>query len=406
MILRGVRSYIEMQRAVGSNIYSLFEVFYSTSLFINFLPIARLDDYLQGGPHVYSLFSDSHRHYGGEIGIAWFKETSARIAEDVNHVVDYYHTGAFHVKTDHILVRLLAAMHTPLAYDLDHYYETASARALFVANSLEFTSAINVGRWFDGIFYRGSKELILAYCGLDQPAQLALDWKNLRPVKVLECPVSNMAYMLPNGHDHNSETGYAVIGIDIPALMVMYRCFTLEQRAKADTAGTEHLNAYHFVGKYVLPNMLYSQTDLVLFNRLMNLHIGAPMGESSKRHPFHISDYTGWLDRGLKETVKRVSTLRMEYSNILEQVPRVFRDSPLKMPDIAETRQVWWALFTTRFRAIQFLLNVAGDAGKHYNQALVNTLVIDLKRFKSENVLEKRLPPELYDDILYFAKHL
>jgi len=355
---------------------------------------------------MYSLFSDTRRHYGGQISVSWFKETSTRIAEDVSRVIDYYNVRTFPVKTDHLLVKLIRTMNVPLSYDLDHYYEVASARALFVANTMEFTSSINVGKWFEGIFYAGSPELVIAYTGQDRPSELAKGWRSLQAVKVLECPISNMAYMLPNGQDHNSETGLAVIGIDLPALMVQYRCFVQQQQMRLESGEGEHLGIHHFVGKYVLPNMLHSQTDLAIMNRLINLQTGAPMGESKKRHVFHISDYTVWLDRGLNEVLHRISTLKMEYSNILSQIPTVFSDNPLGMPDMAETRQVWWALFVTRFKEIQFLIDVAGENGKHYNQALINTLKIDLKRFKSENVLQKRLPIEMYDDIQYFAKHL
>ena len=355
---------------------------------------------------MYSLFSDTRRSYGGAIGVSWFKETGARIAEDVGRVIDYYNTRTFPVKTDHILAKLIRTMNVPLAYDIDRYYEVASARALFVANTMEFTSSINTGRWFEGIFYANCPELIIAYTGMDTPSELAKGWRQLQAVRVLECPISNMAYMLPNGQNHSTETGLAVIAIDLPALMIQYRCFMQQQQMRLDEGGVEHLGIHHFVGKYVLPNMLHSQSDLAIINRLINLQNGAPMGESLKRHVFHISDYTTWLDRGLTEVLHRVSTLKMEYSNILLQIPHVFSDVPLKMPDTAETRQVWWALFITRFKAMQFLIDVAGENGKHYNQALINTLKIDLKRFKSDNVLQKRLPAEMYDDVMYFSKHL
>ena len=243
---------------------------------------------------MYTLFSDYYRHYGGQITAGWFHETSARIAEDVNHVIDYYRNGSYYVKTDHLLARLINAMHVPLTYEIDQYYEVASARALHAANAVQLTTSIAQGKWFEGIFYYGCKELIIGYCGQDDPVELTKDWRNLEPVRVLEHPVSNMSYLLPDGRQNNSETGLAVIGINLPELMVMYRGFALEQRIKM-LEGRSSQGVPQFIARFILPNMLKSQTDLAIVNRLVNYANGRPMGEALKKLPFHISDYTHWL---------------------------------------------------------------------------------------------------------------
>lgn len=296
-------------------------------------------------------------------------------------------------------------MNVPMSYDLDRYYEVATARALAVANGLSFTSTINPGAWYKGVFYHGSKELIITHTGNDIPSELAKDWKNLQTVKVLESPVSNLKYMLPDGRRHNVEAGLAVISIDIPCLMVQYRQFLIEQNNGAviegDNRTGENIGTRHFVGKYVLPNMLYSQTDLAIHRRLFNLLSGAPMGDSLQKHPFFISDYTELLDKGLLEILERVSVTKMRYRDVLEQIPKVFSGYPLRMPDLAETRQVWWALFLTRLDAIRFLFDVGGEEGRHYNAVELNALKIDLKRLKSENVLKAKLPPDTYGDVQY-----
>lgn len=353
---------------------------------------------------MYALFSQPSRHYGGQIEANRFIDVQKRIYEDVERVVQYYRYGAFAVKTNHLLVRLINAMNTPLSYELDRYYESATSRALFTANTFEFTTAINQGKWHEGHFYHDCKELIIAYTGNDDPSELDKNWKDLKAVHVLETPVSNLKYMVPNGISHNVERGQAVIGIDLAKLMIQYRGFVMDQRARTLQGLEGNLSNAHFVAKYVLPNMLYSQTDLVITNRLINLFDGAPMGDSVKSLPFHISDYSALLDRSLNEVLKRIKDARLEYQNILKQIPVIFNDFPLQMPDIAETRQVWWALFITRFKVIEFLWNL-GDKTRHFNQTHINKLLIDLKRFKSDNVFSTRLTPELLSNVNYFMRH-
>ena len=103
-----------------------------------------------------------------------------------------------------------------------------------------------------------------------------------------------------------------------------------------------------------------------------------------------------------KLTVYRRKIRRPNEDN--EKLPVIFNDFPLQMPDIAETRQVWWALFITRFKMIEFLWNL-GDKTRHFNQSHINRLLIDLKRFKSDNVFSTRLTPELLSDVNYFTRH-
>jgi hypothetical protein len=328
------------------------------------------------------------------------------MSEDVQRVIDYHQQGAFFSKTDHLLVKLITSMNVPLSYDLGQYYEVATARALAVANSLKLTSSISAGAWHEGVFYHGSQEIILATLNSSSPFALIKQWKRLSPVRVLDCPVSNLSYMLPDGKRHNTEEGFVTVSIDIPALMVMYRGFLMNQLAEQREGSEQNIGIRDFVGKYVIPNMLYSQTDLAVFNRLVNFHTGAPMGDSMRKHPFRVSDYSGLLDKGLGEVLARIQDVKMPYMDMLRQVPSIFSSYALEMPDVSETRQVWWALFLTRLKAVDFLYHVAGETGRHYNGSLMNELKVDLRAFNSENVYKSALLPDQFHDVQYQLKQM
>lgn len=356
---------------------------------------------------MYTLFSEPKRHYGSLIKAANFDNVEARILEDVGRVVDYYRGGTFGVRNDHLLVRLIINMNVPLSYDLDHYYEVAVARSLFTANGLELTSSISAGKWFNGVFYNGCQELIIACNGDSSPSELMKDWRNLAPVKVLECPVSNMKYMLPDGSPHNIETGTAYLSIDIPMLMLQFRGFVLSEAARVrENPESARFGIRNFVAKYVIPNMLHTQTDNVIRNRMINLFLGAPMGDSRKRHPFHISDYTATLDKGLNELNTHLTRKKADYLTYLAQIPHVYNDLPHQMPDMAETRQVYWALFVTRFKLMDYLWEISGEEGRAFNKTYINQLKIDLKRFKSDNIFQGVLPIALLDDVNYFSRQV
>lgn len=348
---------------------------------------------------MYRLFSTPTRGTGKRIAPPRFLDVERKTLFDIERITEHYRRNSFAARGDHLLIRLMDTMNVPMHYDDDRFYSVASARTYNVANVLGLTSSINPGEWRSGVFYHGCQELILVYNGMDRPGELLKVWEDLEPVRVLEHPVTNMHYMLPNGVKHNTETGLAVISIDVPMLLLQYRAFLNHQRTLRDQGLEATLDSRHFLYRYVFPNMLKSQTDLVLFNRMMNLHYGAPMGDSTRRHRFHLSDYTGLLDRAYDPVLDRIEQTKMSYPDVLAQIPSIYRDHPLQMPDIAETRQVWWALFLTRVRQMRFLWDVGGPALRHYNQAYINELQIDLKRFRSDNIFKQRVHPLILEQL-------
>lgn len=352
---------------------------------------------------MYSLFSTTPRLLTSSIVAPRFVDVERKIVHDIDKITNHYRGNEYASRGDHLLVKLIQIMNVPLHYPLDRYYDVCLDRTNTVANSLRLTTSANQGQLFKGIFYHGCTEIIIVSNQINRPTELESGWRDLQAVKVIEHPVSNMRYMLPNGVNHNTERGLAVIHIDAAALMVQYRCFIQEQLTSSGGLNSNVLDERHFLYRYVFPNMLKSQTDIVIINRLFNLDSGAPMGDSIRRHVFYTSDYTEMLDKGLLYLLDRLKVTKMPYQTLLANIPRVFSDRPLSMPDMAETRQVYWALWLARVRAMKLLIDMAGDQGSHYNQTLLNELWIDLKRFRSDNIFKNTLPADIfyqYDPII------
>lgn len=345
---------------------------------------------------MYPLFTEQERNYGGLLGDADLINIEKRTLLDVEHVVNYHRDGTFFTRTDHLLVKLINTIATPLSYPIDRYYEVTRARALYGANALQLSSAINRGKWFYGVFYHGCPELVLGYVEDFDLDEAVVNWKTLCPVQVLETPVSNLSYLVPTGIDQQEERGLAVIGINLGLLMVQYYSFMQDQYAKRQEDSSHSLlSTQHFVGRYVLPNMLYSQTDRALFNRMYNLQMGLPMGKATKHHPFMITDYASRLDKRLEIYLKRLTDSKRPYENYLRQLPSFFSDRAWQMPDVVETRQVWWLLFLTRMKDMDFLIDLSGKAGRNTNKHHLARLKIDIKRFNSDGIYKSVLPEHL-----------
>jgi hypothetical protein len=353
---------------------------------------------------MYNLFTKRFTANNSIIRPPGFELLRRTYEVEVSNIVNYFNNRVYAVASNHILVRLLNTASVPFSYDLDRYAEAALARSPYVAKTFNFTSDINYGKFFDGVFYgEGNTELILYDEDYFEPFSELSNWKSIQAIKVLDHNVSSLGLLLPNGKVNNTDKGLAVIAINIPLLLIQYRGFVTEQQAKINNGDSNILGATHFVHMYVLPNMLYSHIEIVLLNRLANIFYGAPMGENLKKYPFPLIDYSYKVDKVLTEILKRIKDNRLPYYTTLKMIPSIFKEDcqeSLLMPDIARTRQIWWLLLLTRFKAMKFLIEAGGEKGIVANRTYIAKLKIDLKRLLNENIIATVLPEDIYFDIV------
>lgn len=345
---------------------------------------------------MYSLFSRPQPIHGPEIVPANWDYLKRSYDAEVRKIVAYFSNRPFFVKSNHLLCRIINTALAPIHYDLLHFYTVTDARAEYVARHFKLTSSGGPGQFFQGDFYgEGMEEIILYDDELFSLSDVVNNWKNVQAVKVIDHPISTLNLMVPNGIKHSTEEGRAVISINIAKLMIQYRCFVLEQKRRLDAGGTSLLGVTHFVAMYVLPNMLYSHTDKVILNRLMNLALGAPMGAATMTYVFPVKRLDNALDKSLLTIVKYLENRSMDYSTYLRNCPAIFAEDQLdalKMPDIGPTRQVWWALQLSRLSVIEFLITHGGQKGINANRSLIGKMKIDISRLMNEHVFTLVLP--------------
>lgn len=324
---------------------------------------------------------------------------------EINTIVEYYNNRVFAVRGNHLLCRLLMTSSVPVDYDIPRFMEIVYARAPYVAKHFRFTSAIDYGVFHDGVFYGpDNKELIFYNEDYFNPFEAVQNWKSQRPIKVLSHQISDLGLVLPNGESGSTGKGFCAISINVPMLLCMYRGFLQQQAARFDGEGNTPglLGVTHFVHMYVLPSMLYSHIDIVLLNRLNNLFRGMEMSRPVRKHAFPVVDYSDKIDNILEEVLERLRDANKSYFWYLQSIPSVFEEDmqvSLTMPDIARTRQAWWALNISRLEVIWFLLTVGGEDGIRSNGALINQLRRVCKYLSREKMLQALLPGSLRADV-------
>lgn len=349
---------------------------------------------------MYDLFTQRFDSNNSVIRPPAFELIRRIYQRETETIIEYYNDRVFTVRSNHLLCRLLTTASVPFYYDLDRYTQAAYARSPYIAKYFNFTSDINYGKFFDGVFYgEGCSELILSYEEYFNPYEAIQNWKNLSPVTVIEHPVSDLALNLPDGKDNSTAKGLVVVSINVPMLLVQYRGFVTQQLGRVQSGNPSLLDIAHFVHMYVLPGMMKSHIEIVILNRMKNLYYGAPMSDALDKHAFAVVNYSDKIDRVLEDIIDHVSDRQILYNSLLKNIPCIWhRDMQefLLMPDIAPTRQAWWALILSRLSTVKFLFDIGGEEARRVNSSLLNRMRIDAKRLDRESILASQLPEDLF----------
>lgn len=329
----------------------------------------------------------------------------AGLLRNLQTVKDYYKIRPFAVKSEHILTRLLNNIGVPYSFNLERFYDIVDTKGLQVASSFKFTSSLNRGQMFKGIFFgEDSEEVLMAIDDSFNPFTVYRNWKTVSAVKVILHPKSDLGLTLANGKRSGTDTGLSVITINVPMLAVQFKAFLEYQTKNYLEKGLNTHTVAQFIHMYVLPNMLDTQLDISLFNRAYNLVVGAPMGSQTKTHPFYLTDYSKHVDKSYTQLVEYFKTNERHYKIILKSffaVSIADFEKLLVLPDNAPTRQVIWAEFIARLRALEFLVKLSPSNGNKLNRSENNLFYRTFKLYESDKVLESILSRNTQYDILY-----
>lgn len=308
-------------------------------------------------------------------------------------IQEYYQSRVYAVKNQNFFVRLLGHVDTPMDYRVDRYVEVTRTRAPFISKAFRMTSAIDYGDVHPGVLFGpGTDEILIYEDSYFDPVYAEKNWKRISALNVMWHPRSDLGFMLPNGKATSTDTGIAVATLNIPLLAVQFRAFLAEQRLRGDSG---MLGATHFVHMYVLPNAMYGIANITIANRMIRLLRGLPMGTSKNKHPFPIVDYSDRLDGVLVKLLNDYGGFPMEYEWLLGSMPSFTSgsmDDSMMLPEIAPTRQVWWALMLSRLEMMRALIEIGGEESVRKNGSLLNRMRIDLKRLLRENIYDGVLP--------------
>ena len=361
---------------------------------------------------MYSLFSSP----GSTVGQGILRDPNWLYCRDglhrnLSNVINFHRTNPMAVKSDHLLVRLLQSITISQSQNIERYYNNVDTIALNLSMVFKMVSPIFRGTVFDGVFYgQGNTEILIAHDESFNPEYATKDWENQIPIKVLRHPFSDLGLITPDGKNSSDESGLCVIAINISLLAVMYRAFRLNEERLSINMSEDNVDynenqrsIMHFIRMYVLPNMLPSHLDCVLFNRMSYMESGIPLGESTRKHSFYLTDYNNRLIYIFNNLLNLLHRVDKDFVGILRSMPSVGASdqfNALKLPGIVETRQVIPALFMARLNVLSFLYKIAKNGVGEKNKSIVNQIRRSFLYYGQESMLRTLLPNTILDETM------
>jgi hypothetical protein len=348
----------------------------------------------------YSLYSSGNF---GTFRLPDWNYVQDGLKRNLNTIVNYYQNSTMAVESDHFLVKLLQLITVPQSQNLDRYYDNVDAIALNMSMALKMTSTIYSGKIFDGIFYgEGCSEILVATDESFDIFDADKNWRNLCAVKVMRHPITNLGLDLPSGRKQLSDNNFAVINIHIPMLALQYRAYRLDQIEKFGEDGGDQGSAMNFIHMFVLPNMLYSHLDHVIFNRIRCLLDGKNMEEMKQHHPFYTTDYSDRLNRVQTKILEGLKNIDKDFVGELRSIPVISKGDVFALmatPEVAQTRQILWTMVISRLPVLDFLLTTVNGRPEEWNQSQINHLLFNIRQLKNDRSIQAMMPYKLYRQV-------
>lgn len=353
---------------------------------------------------MYSLFNSMPESLSAVARVPGWNNIRDGLKRNLDTVIRYYRNHPMAVQSDHFLVRLIQSIDVPLSQNIERYVDNVQTMALNLSMALKMTSSIYRGQIFPGVFYGPETfEVIIADNEDFDVFDAEKNWKDLQPIRVLRHPITDIALKLPNGVDNSTDSGIAVILVNIPMLATMYRSFRLEQASWQELYQENQMSTMQFVHMYVLPNMLYSHLDLAIFNRMHALAQGAPIGEAKRPHSFPLVDWDHRLTQWQTNMLALMEKIGRDFRGMMHEIPMVTArdlDDVMKLPDIVPTQQVIWSLSISRLPVLDFLVRVSKAGASTTNRNEVNYVLRQIRMYK-RNSMMKVLTPDVLTEVMF-----
>ncbi len=350
---------------------------------------------------MYQLLSPPVADRAGGLNIPAFRRVRDGLLQSIHRIQTFYRNNPRSLTGTHFLIRLLGSLNISHQLDDDIFVYKVDDWAEDISMTLKMTSSIFRGRLFNpGVFYGDSvKEVLIAASDPFDIEDAVKNWADLQPIRVLTHPFCDFDLALPNGKGHSVGGGIAVITINIPMLALQYKCWRRRERS-VNTDSPQSMMM--FLHGFAIPNMLESQTNIAILNRIMNQYFGGEMPRPQAAHSFYLTDWSREIDHCAKYFLDAASKKSLSFDGLIDLMPCLngSMHETLRLPKGAFSIQLQWGIVLARLVLTAYLVQQNADYNNHNNGRSLNYLDRYLRMIETNRGLEVALPAEDFRDVM------
>lgn len=334
-----------------------------------------------------SIFKNTVTPTDRRVAVPKVEYLKDRMEEGLARTLDYYHFTGRSVNSDHILVRLITSVTTSMKLPMEQYLWEISDDAPSLAKTLGIGSYVHNAKIKAGTNFYGSKcyeliQLRTGYFNYGQP------WETVEPIRVKVHPRTDLSMLPLDGRQVHDEDGLVVIGLDLEALMYMYRGWYESERNRQ----SEAMTTKQFVATRVIPSMLKSHLNVAWFNRLASKVNSYTVDDTLNISGVSLPPLTSLAKDAVDELYGRFTRGNYRLTDLLVGYPMLFTDtlhditridpSPVTLPIKG------YELLVENHYLVP-LLQIDKISPGDANSDLYNEIRRHLRRSRSEKWLEK-----------------
>jgi len=247
-------------------------------------------------------------------GAVHFDNIKKHAEIDFSIVNLYYKDRETNVRNHNFFVRLIKQLLSDVTQEETSYLEEVDRQLRSIVRMFKITSEYSKGEPILSLF--GDTVMLFEKSFLN-PFDVTED------INVMKCVYSSSTDLGMN-HPSKIENGHYMFMLDIRALMIQYKRWSLERLEVGD-----HNLPTLFVYQVLYTNVIKDLFDFALVNRFFDA-----MGEiedSDPKHPFHIRDYDKRVDKAFDDLFEKLAFTNRYYTEVFSWIPTCFSDNALTL---------------------------------------------------------------------------
>ena len=356
---------------------------------------------------MYNILNTVGKNRASNFHFVPFNYALGVLSKDVDKFIERCRQVPVAVRSDHQLVRTLQSLNVQYKGDLAAYRGFVESMMNSISGRLGYSCDRYKGTPFfssKAQFYGNRTiEILIADEADFDLNDIESRWEDLRPLRVLSHPRSDITIEYLDGKSKFTESGICVIEVNVPMMAVMFQLWRDRPRKISDRA--THDPAF-FIGAYVIPNMVWSHLDVAIMNRISRQFFNESYGRSDYSPPFYVTDMSSRIDDFAKKFNELVSKDTTDWYDVLRNIPALSAEDMLqvhRLPKMSYNSQSIWSLFAARMNLITYLLGVSKRSSSSKNVSEIIKIERVLLECKSSRYLSNGLPSNLakyYDNYI------